>query len=97
MTTHLPPLPLEEEPCCCAWYAVAPMDEAVTSVQAALLAASKSRSFCFLRRLLLLRCQPRFLASAMFLAALRSARLCRRLRLDELPWRAACDEDGADR
>lgn len=55
----------------------------VTSVHAALLAASKSRSFCFFLRLLFDRerpAHPRLLASAMFLAALRSARLCFRLR-----------------
>lgn len=51
-------------------------DGAVTSVQPAVLAASKSFLF-FLPFLLLLRCgfQPFFLASRMFLAALRSARL----------------------
>jgi hypothetical protein len=58
----------------------------VTSVQAALLAASKSRSFFFfpLPRLLLPRVdrpvQPLRFASATFFAADRSARLCFRLR-----------------
>jgi hypothetical protein len=56
----------------------------VTSVQAALLAASISRCSFFFRLLLPLvdlPLQPRFLASATFLAALRSARLALLLRL----------------
>jgi hypothetical protein len=53
----------------------------VTSVHAALLAASKSLSFFFFLLLLDRPVHPLRLASARFLAALRSARLCFLLRL----------------
>ena len=93
MTTHfLSPFSPFSPPCCPAappppvrarpkpsdrWLNV------VTSVHAALLAASKSRSCCFdfLPLALLRAAHPRRFASAMFLAALRSARLCFLFRL----------------